>query len=211
MKTLLLRIGCLAFIALVCCQVLAAQDNRGEKPLTSRQKMPGGIVTLYGLDPLTRALCFRDGQEGFQFQNNRWENRCSDLMFSFAGGGVLVVGIEANRVATIIDLGTANELRDRYGYEDADNGGEGFASLTLRGKGLVILKEGNPQERVQPLKEGASLFVEPRPSASASVKLGHIYLVRIVDVKDPNYQQIIKLMVIAYRPDESVTLRWEPL
>jgi hypothetical protein len=41
--------------------------------------------------------------------------------------------------------------------------------------------------------------------------LGHIYLVRIADKKDSRYQQIVKLMVIAFRPDESVTLRWELL
>jgi hypothetical protein len=35
--------------------------------------------------------------------------------------------------------------------------------------------------------------------------------VRIADKKDKSFQQLVKLMVIAYRPDESVTLRWELL
>jgi hypothetical protein len=41
--------------------------------------------------------------------------------------------------------------------------------------------------------------------------LGHIYLVRIADKKDTSFQQLVKLMVIAYRPEEAVTLRWELL
>ena len=76
---------------------------------------------------------------------------------------------------------------------------------------IVILKEDNPTETLQPLKEGPALFTELGPSANAPVRLGHIYLVRIADKKDKSYQQIAKMIVIAYRPNESVTLRWEPL
>jgi hypothetical protein len=35
--------------------------------------------------------------------------------------------------------------------------------------------------------------------------------VRIADKKDTSFQQIVKLMVIAHHPEESVTLRWELL
>jgi len=41
--------------------------------------------------------------------------------------------------------------------------------------------------------------------------LGHIYLVRIADSRDKSFLTTVKLMVIAYRPDEAVTLRWELL
>jgi hypothetical protein len=41
--------------------------------------------------------------------------------------------------------------------------------------------------------------------------LGHIYLVRIADKKDKSTLQLVKLMVIAHRPEEAVTLRWESL
>jgi hypothetical protein len=142
------------------------------------------------------------------FQNNRWGNRCSDLTYSLAGGGSLITGVEATRIGAIIDLGTADDLRERYGYEDADSGGEGFASLQLQGNKILILKEDNPNETLQPLREGPSLFADLGPSANAPIKLGHIYLVRIADKKDVSFQRIAKLMVIAYTPNESVTLRW---
>jgi hypothetical protein len=35
--------------------------------------------------------------------------------------------------------------------------------------------------------------------------------VRIADKNDTSFQLLVKLMVIAFRPEESVTLRWELL
>ncbi len=62
---------------------------------------------MYAIDPLARTLCFSDGKEGMVFTNTTWVNRCSDL--SFAGSN-LVSGIEIDRLAAIVDLGTADEL-----------------------------------------------------------------------------------------------------
>lgn len=167
---------------------------------------------MYVLDPLARTLCFSDGKEGMAFMNNQWENRCSDLSYSPAGNGSFVAGIEINRVAAIVDLGTPNDLRTRYGFEDADNGGVGFASLRLEEDKVTVLKEDNSKTKPiwQPLEESPKLF-EVKSSANAPIKLGHIYLVRIADTKDKSLQLVVKLMVIAYRPDEAVTLRWELL
>lgn len=184
---------------------------RPEKQPTPEQRIRGGIATMYALDPLSRALCFRDGGEGLAFLNHRWANRCSDLSFNLTADGSFVTGIESSRVAAIVDLGTADELRERYGYEDAVSGGEGFASLRLEAGKIVILKEDNPNETLQPLREGPALFAAVGPSANAPVRLGHIYLVRIVDKKDPGFQLLVKMLVIAYSPNESVTLRWAPL
>lgn len=197
-----------AFIALGCAQLVHGQtpDDKGAQP-----RKRSGVFTLYALDPLSRTFCFNDGKEGMAIANNQFGNRCSDLSFSLAGSGVFVAGIEVNRVAAIVDLGTANQLRERYGFEDADNGGVGFASLRLEGNKVTVLQEDNTSPVWQPLKEGPQLFADLKASANAPVKLGHIYLVRIADTKDKNFQQVAKLMVIAYRPEESVTLRWELL
>ena len=188
-------------------QLLRAQtpDDKGAQP-----RKRSGIFTMYALDPLARTFCFNDGKEGMQIANNQFGNRCSDLSYSLAGNGVFVAGIEVNRVAAIVDLGTSNQLRERYGFDDADNGGIGFASLRLEGnKKITVLQEDNSSPVWQPLKEGPQLFADVKASATAPIKLGHIYLVRIADTKDKTFQQIVKLMVISYRPEESVTLRWE--
>ena len=207
---------CLVLLAagLVGPQLLRAQTRAtpDDKPTTQPRKR-AGIFTLYAMDPLARSLCFTDGKEGMAFVNNKWENRCSDLSYTLAGGGSLVTGIELNRVAAIVDLGTANDLRGRYSYEDAENGGVGFASIRLEGDKVTILQDDNGKFKAswQTLQEGSKLFSELKSSANVPIQLGHIYLVRTVDSKDKSFQRIVKLIVIAYRPDEAVTVRWELL
>ena len=208
MKSLLFILILLAALPpLVRAQNPALPDD---KQATQPRKRCG-IFTLYAMDPLARTLCFTDGKEGMAFVNNKWENRCSDLSYTLAGGGSLVSGIELNRTAAMVDLGTANDLRGRYSYEDAENGGVGFASLRLEGDKVTILQDDNGKFKAswQTLQEGSRLFTEVKSSANAPIQLGHIYLVRIVDTKDKSFQQIVKVIVIAYRPEEAVTVRWE--
>src|ERR1041385_2754988 len=193
-------------------QLLRAQTPTLPDDKAAPPRRRSGIFTLYALDPLSRTICFTDGKEGMAFVNNSWENRCSDLSYTLAGSGNLVSGIELNRIAAIVDLGTPNDLRGRYGYDDAENGGVGFASLRLDGDKIVVLQDNSDPVKVtwQLLKE-ASQLAEVKSSANATIKLGHIYLVRIADSRDKSFLTTVKLMVIAYRPDEAVTLRWELL
>ena len=193
-------------------QLQHAQTVPDDKQATQPRKR-GGIFTMYAVDPLARTLCLTDGKEGMAFVNNKWENRCSDLSYTLAGNGSLVSGIEMNRVAAIVDLGTANELRGRYGYDDAENGGVGFASLRLEGGKIMILQDNsNPSKLTWQAVQENSKLTELKSSATAPIQLGHIYLLRIADSRDKTSQQmVVKLMVIAYRPEEAVTLRWELL
>ena len=190
-------------------QVTRAQTpSAPDEKRATQPKKRGGIFTMYAIDPLARTLCFSDGKEGMTFTNTTWVNRCSDL--SFAGSN-LVTGIETDRLATIVDLGTADELSARNGFEDAQGGGTGFASIHLQGDKVMVLKQDLGKQEFQPLQEASKLFTEAGSSVAAPIKLGHIYLVRTADKKDKSTLQLVKLMVIAHRPDESVTLRWELL
>jgi len=189
-------------------QVMRAQTpSAPDEKRATQPKKRGGIFTMYSIDPLARTLCFSDGKEGMMFTDTTWVNRCSDL--SFAGSN-LVAGIEADRPGAIVDLGTADELSSRNGFEDAQGGGTGFASIHLRGDKVMVLKQDLGKQEFQPLQENSKLTEVGSPVA-APIKLGHIYLVRTADKKDKSTLQLVKLMVIAYRPDESVTLRWESL
>src|SRR5215475_2859356 len=106
MKILLVSIVLLA-AGIGCPQLLRAQTpNVADDKQASQPRKRGGIFTMYAVDPLARTLCFTDGKEGMAFISNKWENRCSDLSYTPAGGGSLVSGVELNRVATIVDLGT---------------------------------------------------------------------------------------------------------
>ena len=197
------------FISSGSYQVLRAQaPSAPDEKRAAQPRKRGGIFTMYAIDPLARTLCFSDGKEGMAFTNTLWSNRCSDL--SFAGNN-LVSGIEIERLAAIVDLGTADELSNRNGFEDSQGGGTGFASIHLRGDKIMVLKQDLGKQEFQPLQEASKLFSEVGPQAAAPIKLGHIYLVRVADKKDKSTQQLVKLMVIAFRPDEAVTLRWESL
>jgi len=190
-------------------QVIRAQTpSAPDEKRATQPKKRGGIFTMYAIDPLARTLCFSDGKEGMVFTNTTWVNRCSDL--SFAGSN-LVTGIETDRLAAIVDLGTGDELSARIGFEDAQGGGTGFASLHLQGDKIMVLKQDLGKQEFQPLQEASKLFTDIGPNVTAPVKLGHIYLVRVTGKKDNSTQQFVKLMVIAFRPNEAVTLRWELL
>jgi len=211
MKRLLFSVM-VVFIGVASQQLLSAQTpSAPDEKRAAQPKQRGGIFTMYVHDLLARTMCFSDGKEGFAFINNEWRNRCSDLSYILASNGSLASGIEVNRVAAIVDLGMSDELRRRYGFEDAPSGATGFASLHLSGDKIMILKQDLGRPEYQPLQEGSKLFTELTPSATAPIKLGHVYLVRIADKKDTSFQQLVKLMVIAFRPEESVTLRWELL
>lgn len=211
MKRFLL-VAVMVFIGFGSHQLLRAQTPTApDEKRATQPKKRGGIFTMYVHDPLARTMCLSDGKEGFAFVDNDWRNRCSDLSYILASNGSLASGVEVNRVAAIVDLGTPDELRQRYGYEEAQGGATGFASLHLNGNKLMILKQDLSSPEYQRLQEGPKLFTELAPSANAPIKLGHIYLVRIADKKDTSFQHLVKLMVIAYRPEESVTLRWELL
>lgn len=205
-----LFISLVVFIAFSFQQVVRAQNpSAPDEKRAAQPKKRGGIFTMYAVDPLARTLCFSDGKEGMAFANTTWRNRCSDL--SFAGSN-FVSGIEIDRLAAIVDLGTTDELSNRYGFEDAQGGGTGFASIHLQGDKIMILKQDLGKQEFQPLEEGSSkLFTEVGSSVAAPIKLGHIYLVRIADKKDKSTLQLVKLMVVAFRPNEAVTLRWESL
>lgn len=171
--------------------------------------MSGGISTLYSMDPLMQTLCFGDAQGGRIFQRHLVKNRCSDLDFNYYPGK-LTTGAEGARLGNIIDLGTASDLKSRYGYKETVGDGQGFASLSFNEGKILILKDYG-SVTMQELRESEQLFQEGNALATLPVKLGHIYLVRITDRYDKTFQRLVKFIVVAYTPDQSVTIRWQVL
>jgi hypothetical protein len=207
---------CCAFLTLLLsplclfAQVGAGGGTQSAERTQVEIRVMGGLITLYALDPLARTFCFADGKDLHTFQNYQVGNRCSDIDFNNYNAGNFTVGVEGARLGRIIDLGTAVELKQRYGYEETIGNGQGFASLHIEDGRVMVLKDRRSQA-MQELKEHTLLFQEGASSASASIKLGSIYLVRLTDRHDKAFQRIIKLVVIAYKPNESVTIRWQVL
>jgi hypothetical protein len=195
-------------ILFTCFTCGFAQDgfNRNVR----EKAVKGGVATLYGLDPLSQSFCFSDPGEGHVFQQHAVRNRCSDINYGSYHAEHFSVGIEGGRLGNLVDLGTADDLKKEYGYEETVGGGQGFASIHLEDGNVVILKDRRAQ-LMQALKESATVFGQPAKPGEAPVKLGHIYLARITDNHDSSFQLVVKLLVIAYVPGESVTLRWQTL
>lgn len=188
----------------------SAQSNKLLRQ-PSETKLPGGVSTLYALDPLANSLCFRDGQEGHVVQQNEIRNRCSDLDFNTYYEGNFTVGVEGGRVGSIIDLGTDDNLKEKYGYSQSKLAiGEGFVSLRVE-DGKVVTTKDRKAQTVQELTEADGLFAEAKSLATVPIKAGHIYLLRLTDIHDKAFQSMVKLVVLAYTPNGSVTIRWQAL
>jgi hypothetical protein len=168
------------------------------------------ITTLYALDPIAHALCFADGGAGGVFQEGETRNRCSHLEFDSYKAGNLSVGIEGGELGRIVDIGTADDLSRKYGYQETVGKGQGFASIEFQDGKLLIVKDAKKATR-QELTEATQLFEDSKGIASAEAKAGHIYLARITDRYRKDFQILVKLLVLTSKPGESVTFRWELL
>lgn len=191
-------------LAIGAVPVAAAQAPAQQKNAIS------SIATLFARDPLTQSLCVKDGGPGAVFQNGQLRNRCSDLNFNSYSTNALSVGVEGGREGTILDLGTPEELQSKYGYSETVGGGQGYASIGVHNGKALILKDSGTGA-LQELAESADLFRVPRPGASVPVRLGHVYLMRITDKNDRAFEMFAKALVLAYAPNESVSVRWSLL
>lgn len=203
-------IRCLLILsALLTCSICGFAQELTGRPV-AEQAVKDGVVTLYALDPLAQSFCFHDSSAGLVFQQHEVRNRCSDINFNSYFAEQFAVGIEGGRLGVIVDLGTAEDLKKEYGYEETVGGGQGFASVHFEDGKMVILKDRRARV-MQDLKESTRLFAQPTSAAKALVKVGHAYLARITDRNDSNFQLLVKLLVIGYVPGESVTFRWQSL
>src|SRR5262245_53873746 len=116
-----------------------------------------GLTTLYAFDPIESSLCFQDGRGGYGIERNKVVNRCSHLAFDIYQKDSLTVGIQGGETGAIVDLGTAVDLKQKYGYEETVGNGQGFASLQATGDGIVILKNYKEQS-YQSLSEAENLL-----------------------------------------------------
>ncbi|QDU85280.1 hypothetical protein Pla163_24080 [Planctomycetes bacterium Pla163] len=159
-------------------------------------------------DPLTNTMSFESGAFGSIMHDHGIFNHQSDIEYGNYAADGFSVGIEGGREGVILDLGRQDELQGRYGYDETVGGGQGFASIRVEDGRLVILEDYTAQS-TQPLLEDAALHAEPhRDTDSASVHIGHVYVLRITDRHDPEFERLAKFLVVGHRPNESVTIRW---
>ena len=182
---------------------IAMAQNSHPNPITVT-----GIATMYARDPLTQSLCFGDGGPGGVFQDGQARNRCSDLNFNSYTANAFRVAPEGNRQGVIVDIGTPEGLKAKYGFTETVGNGQAFASIDIRNGKAQILKD-YKTGGLQDLAESASLFESGKGDDSIPVKLGHIYLIRASGRYDKDPEMYVKVLVLAFTPGESVTVRWQ--
>jgi hypothetical protein len=199
----------LGFVSISALSISAQQFSSSSTRATTLPPA-SNITTLYSNDPIAHSLCFADGREGGVMQNGGVFNRCSHIEFDSYKTGNLSVAIEGGEAGRILDLGTADDLAKQYGYEETVGKGQGFASIEFRDGKIQILKDRYKAPR-QELSQAAQLFENNQSASSVEAKAGHIYLARITDRNNKDFHILVKLLVLAVRPGESVTFRWELL
>lgn len=177
----------------------------------------GGIATLYSHDPLARALCFNDGGEGSVLVGYEVRNRCSHLRVEIPLPPVsgsqekLRLGCQGAELGYFVDLGAEDDLTKRLGYFSWP--GRAFSSIHLQDGRLVILKDVK-REKFEELKEATALLAFSADSTNTvesflPIQVGHVLIGRILDRQDKNLSLWVKVLILAYKPGESVTLRWQ--
>jgi len=158
------------------------------------------ISTLYSNDPVAHTLCLIDGREGGVFQEGEARNRCSHIDFDTYKLGNLTVGIQGGEAGAVVDLGSWRDLRTNQAFPRI---------RFIEGKVLMVQdpRFGKPEE----LTAAAQLFQPSKSLASVEALPGHIYLARITDRHNKDFQILVKLLVLTAKPGESVTFRWELL
>lgn len=169
-----------------------------------------GLVTLYQRDPIAGKVSLATGAYGGVFQDHQVKNHQSDLDFGHYHANEFSVGIEGGRIGAIVDLGTPEALQQAYGYGESVGGGQGFASIRMEKGQLVILADFNKQT-TQPLRNTSGLFGTLQSGAHAPIYDNHVYVVRIRDSHDPQFERLAKFLVVRYEPGVSVTLRWQAI
>lgn len=167
------------------------------------------LTTLYRHDPLRSAISLATGEDGRYFEGGYARNRNCDLDFGNNNADALTIGIETGRKGVLIDLGSTEALAKRFGYVEPTGGGQGYASIHYVGGRLVITRA--VEGTFQPLPEGSQLLSGSVEGATARAALGHVYLARLVDSRDPAFELIAKLIVVGHVAGESVTVRWDVL
>ncbi|CAF1122272.1 unnamed protein product [Adineta steineri] len=187
-------------------------SNKGKKHTPSTNPIQkDNTVTLYAIHPTRHSLCFRDGQNGGIIINWAVYNRCNDLDFNSYYTGYFTVGVGGGRAGTIIDLGSRDDLQKKYQYQETVGHGQGYASIHRTNKTLLILKDSYQNHTFQAMDESAALFRDTSSSFSVRVILGHVYALRIIDTYKHKSERVVKMLVLAYQPNESVTIQWEIL
>jgi len=169
------------------------------------------VSTLYGRDPLWRAIDFDTNQAGEVFSTGNGGvggvyNQNGMLDFDNYLSGGISAGVQGGQMAVLLDLGTESVISAQYSGGNYYNPWtELFYNESMRE--LVLISSSGVSA---PLIENSLFFANSTSSGYSSLNVaeGHVYLVRFYDRYDASFERMIKILVVDYIPNEALTIRW---
>ena len=122
----------------------------------------------------------------------------------------LVTGIQGNSKGAAVDLGTHDEMNERYkggvpgGYSMSR--GEWFTTLQISGKRVFATFRNGDKYTPIPIPESSALFkTTSKNFFSVTAKVGHVYLLRQFD---PGYEDVVFKVIVLAMTEDSITVRF---
>ena len=174
---------------------------------------PYRTATLRTTDIFWSGIDLIDGSQGGTIQDREVKNAGKHIELGNYNEDAFSVGIQGGERGAIIDLGHWRDLAQQENYPETVGGGQGFASIHFRDGEMVILDRRNPNTYRR--FERGNYFVDNVPvgvAKHAPARLGHIYLVRVIDQHDPQFELIAKILVVGgSRSGKQATIIWQVL
>lgn len=190
----------------------AAQDGQDGRSADARRFLwqnPGGLSHMFLHDPERLSLSLITGEPGGILENYGSFNRDSHIRYYSLEGQDFQVGVQGGQDGAILDLGSVEDMMAAYDYRETVGGGTGYASLRWdEGELWITGPEGDP-DALQRVDGQEQLYNEERDADRAEIQLGHVYVVRIWDRREPDFQIVSKFKVVDHVPGVRTSLRWE--
>ncbi len=180
----------------------------GAQTIKDTDKLKSGIVTLTSQSS-HQSFCFRDGQFVEYVSKLKVTNDCPDIIFNLFSQHSFSTAFTSNYSGRIENVGNFEEMRQKYNYQEDIDNQTLFDSIQLINEKFILLKNVH-LNKAQKLKEADRIF---QGAEFDTVKIinGGFYIVRFSDDINLSFQRIVKFFVTDFKPNESVTIKWEVL
>ena len=123
----------------------------------------------------------------------------------------LVTGLQGGTKGAAVDLGTLDEMNERYkgslpdGYTSMSRG-KWFSTLRISGKRVFATFWNGDKATPIPIPESSGLFPSKSDSYySIPAKVGHVYLLRQFD---PGFEDVVFKVIVLAMTEDSITVRF---
>lgn len=171
------------------------------------------LIARSATHPAASTLCLLDGQHGMVEQDGRVLNRNSHVDFEHYAPGCFSVGIQGGDQGQVIDLGDGKDLEATVNGPPLETLRWRDGSVVAEGDELLVPNPVGAPEAFHKVRRWLSTVLSApalAPNvgamASAQIKPGHVYFVRIAAKRDPT-EIVALLLVEEYEVGKRVKVR----